>query len=612
MSTQMNGPSAGERGREAVIRTDSASAAPGNAEFLRTAKVMMVDDEPITLDILQGFLEEAGYRNFVVTSESKDAMALIAAERPDVVMLDLMMPEVSGFDIMQAMRGNADLMHIPIIMLTSSTDAPTKLRALELGATDFLAKPVDSSELVLRLRNTLAAKAYLDRVTNFDRLTGLYNRQNFIDRLEDVLRQTIRHGRTGALLHINLDRFKKVNEALGPALGDELLCAVAKRLEQCVRNTDTLGRIGEDAVAASLSRLGGDEFGVLLAEIDKAESTIVVAQRLLDALGPAFNIGGHEIVVTCSIGISVFPADGVEREIIVRNAAAALQVAKQQGGNTYAFYSVDLKNRSLLYLNLHSELRRAIDRSELQLFYQPKIETATRRLVGAETLLRWRHPTRGYVSPGEFIPLAEETGLIVDIGAWAFAEACGQVEAWQAAGLAPPKLAINVSGRQFTDKGFLPSIQQKLSSVKVDPRHLQIELTESMLMGNARGSIVILEQLKGLGLKLSVDDFGTGYSSLSYLRRFPIDELKIDQSFLADLGANDGSSSIVVAIIALAHSLRLRVVAEGVETEMQWQFLRDHGCDECQGYLFSKPLPADDFTGLLHKSSQNSQGVASK
>ncbi|MGQ0751354.1 MAG: putative bifunctional diguanylate cyclase/phosphodiesterase [Betaproteobacteria bacterium] len=596
----------------ALIRSGVDPASSGDGDFLRTAKIMMVDDEPITLDILQGFLEEAGYCNFVLTSEPREAVSLIASERPDVVMLDLMMPGVSGFDIMQTMRAEADLAHIPVIMLTSSTDAQTKLRALELGATDFLAKPVDSSELVLRLRNTLAAKAYLDRLTNFDRLTGLYNRQAFIDRLEDMLRQATRHGRTGALLHINLDRFKKVNEALGPALGDELLCAVAKRLEQCVRNTDTFARIGVDAEAPSLSRLGGDEFGVLLVEIDKAESTIVVAQRLLDALGPPFAIGGHEIIVTCSIGISVFPADGTEREIIVRNAATALQFAKQQGGNTYSFYSADLKNRSLLYLNLHSELRRAIDRRELRLFYQPKIETGSRRLIGAETLLRWHHPTRGYVSPGEFIPLAEETGLIVDIGARAFAEACGQVKAWEAAGLAPPKVAVNVSGRQFTDKDFLPSIQDILSDIKVDPRYLQIELTESMLMGNARGSIIILQQLKDLGLKLSVDDFGTGYSSLSYLRRFPIDELKIDQSFLADLNANDGSSSIVVAIIALAHSLGLRVVAEGVETEAQWQFLRDHGCDECQGYLFSKALPGEDFTALLVDSDQSTPAFASK
>jgi diguanylate cyclase len=570
---------------------------------LKTAKVMMVDDEPITLDVLQAFLEEAGYRKFVVTSEPSQAMDLIASERPDVVLLDLMMPEVSGFDIMKAMRAQADCQHIPIIVLTSSTDSETKLKALELGATDFLAKPVDSSELVLRLRNTLTAKAYLDRLTNLDALTGLYNRQMFIDHLDLTLRQASRHGRTGALLHVNIDRFKTVNEALGPALGDQLLQAVARRLEVCVRNTDTLARIGTETAALSVSRLGGDEFGVLLVEIDKAENTIVVAQRLLDMMTTPFNVGGHEVFATCSIGISVFPADGTERELLVKYAATALQFAKQQGGNSYSFYSPDLKNRSLLYLNLHGELRRAIDREELRLHYQPKIDTQTRRLIGAETLLRWQHPVRGNVSPGEFIPLAEETGLIVDIGAWAFAEACGQIKAWQAAGLHPPKIAVNISGRQFMDKDFLPSIQDILNDTGADPGHLQIELTESMLMGNARGNILILQQLKDLGLKLSVDDFGTGYSSLSYLRRFPIDELKIDQSFLVDINAEgmDSSASIVVAIIALAHSLSLRVVAEGVETEAQWQFLRDHGCDECQGYLFSKALPVSEFTALLPK-----------
>jgi diguanylate cyclase (GGDEF)-like protein len=593
-----------EKTNEALIRRARDPLSQDDSEHLRTATVMMVDDEPITLDVLQAFLEEAGYRRFVVTSESGKAMDLIASERPDVVLLDLMMPGVSGFDIMKAMRTEANCEHIPIIVLTSSIDAETKLKALELGATDFLAKPVDSSELVLRLRNTLAAKAYLDRLTNFDALTGLYNRQMFIDHLDLTLRQATRHhGRTGALLHINIDRFKKVNEALGPALGDQLLQAVARRLEQCVRNTDTLARIGTETAALSVSRLGGDEFGVLLVEIDKAENTIVVAQRLLDMMIAPFNIGGHELFSTCSIGISVFPADGTERELLVKNAATALQFAKQHGGNTYSFYSPDLKNRSLLYLNLHGELRRAIDREELRLYYQPKIETQTRRLIGAETLLRWQHPSRGNVSPGEFIPLAEETGLIVDIGAWVFAEACGQIRAWQAAGLHPPKIAVNISGRQFMDKDFLPSIQDILKDTGADPSHLQIELTESMLMGNARGNILILQQLKDLGLKLSVDDFGTGYSSLSYLRRFPIDELKIDQSFLVDINAPgmDSSASIVIAIIALAHSLGLRVIAEGVETEAQWQFLRDHGCDECQGYLFSKALPASEFTAMLSK-----------
>ena len=599
MTTNMNENNAGaliRNGRDPVAQDDSA--------FLRTAKVMMIDDEPITLDVLQGFLEEAGYRNFVLTSEPAEALTLIARERPDVVMLDLMMPQVSGFDIMQALRAQPDLALIPIIMLTSSTDAETKLKALELGATDFLAKPVDSSELVLRLRNTLAAKAYLDRLTNYDRLTGLYNRETFIDRLEHTLRQASRHGRTGALLHLNLDRFKKVNEALGPALGDELLRSAARRLEQCTRNTDALARIGDSEAALSLSRLGGDEFGVLLVEIDKAESTIVVAQRLLDAIALPFNIGGHELFMTASTGISVFPADGTERELIVRNAATALQFAKQQGGNTYSFYSAELKNRSLLYLNLHGELRHAMERGELKLYYQPKIETRTRKLIGAETLLRWRHHARGDVSPGEFVPLAEETGLIVEIGAWVFAEACRQVKAWEARRLPVPKIAVNISGRQFMDKQFLPTIQQILADTGADPRHLQLELTESMLMGNARGNILILQHLKDLGLKLSVDDFGTGYSSLSYLRRFPIDELKIDQSFLADLDSGEagGSRSIVVAIIALAHSLGLRVVAEGVETEAQWAFLRDHGCDECQGHLFSKAVPATEFTPLLTKS----------
>ena len=580
------------------------AAPPGDSavesEIAGRALVMMVDDEPITLDVLQAFLEDAGYRRFVVTSEPAKAMELLASERPDVVLTDLMMPVVSGFDILRDMRADVRFKHVPVIVLTSSTDAQTKLKALEMGATDFLAKPVDASELVLRLRNTLAAKAYLDRVTYYDTLTGLHNRRMFTDRLDWTLLQAQRYGRRGALFHINIDRFKKVNEALGPALGDELLQAVARRLEQCIRTSDTLSRIGEKEVVSSLSRLGGDEFAVL-AEIEKLEGVVTVSERLISLMVAPFHVGGRELSATCSIGISVFPDDGIDGDSLVKNAATALHFAKQRGGNIYSFYSSDLNDRSLQYLDLHSALRKAVTRGELRLFYQPKVETGSRRVAAAEALLRWQHPERGLVGPGDFIALAEETGLIVEIGAWAFGEACRQVKAWQAQGLQPPQIAVNISGRQFQDRGFLPAIRALLSETAVDPRYLQVELTESILMENAGENISILQELKALGLKLSMDDFGTGYSSLGYLTRFPIDELKIDRSFLMEIGTqgHEQTAPVVVAIMALARSLQLTVVAEGVETEAQWAFLRERGCNFCQGYLFGKPLPVTEFTALL-------------
>lgn len=581
------------------------SAHRADADMLKSATVMMVDDEPITLDVVQAYLEDAGYQKFVTVSEPETAVGLVASEMPDVLLLDLMMPRVSGFDILKAVRENPKFAHIPVIVLTSSTDSETKLRALELGATDLLAKPVDRSELVLRLRNTLAAKAYLDRLASYDRLTGLYNHQMFGEHMDWTLRLAQRQGRSGALLHVNVDHFRKVNEALGPALGDELLFAIARRLEEQVRGSDTVARIDGDADAPRLSRLGGDEFAVLLVEVDRSESVISVAGRILKMMAGAFHIGGHELFMTCSVGIAVFPADGMDRDTLVKSASVALKYAKQQGGNMHCFYSAELNNRSLHRLSLASALHNAVARDELHLYYQPKIDTRTGALAGAEALLRWKHPERGFVSPGEFIPLAEETGIIIEIGTWILEEACRQSKAWQTSGLPAPVIAVNISGRQFAHKGFLSAVGASLQKSAVDPRHLQLEITESILMGDIQGNIQTLTAIQKLGLKLSLDDFGTGYSSLSYLRYFPIDELKIDQSFVKDIGATgtDNSSSLVVAIIAMARALNLKVVAEGVETQAQADFLRDHGCDQWQGYFFGRPMPAADFTRLLEARS---------
>ena len=591
---------------------DSATRAPGNgagngtvhpdAEILNAATVMMVDDEPITLDVVQSFLEDAGYSKFITLSDPTMAIPLVAGENPDVLLLDLMMPEVSGFDILKELRANPKYEHLPVIVLTSSTDSETKLRALELGATDFLAKPVDASELVLRLRNTLAAKAYLDRLASYDRLTGLFNREIFGDHIDWAMRLAQRQQRMGALLHINIDRFKKINEALGPALGDAFLQAFAKRMEQGVRSSDTAARIGNDtALPPRLSRLGGDEFAVLLVEVEKTDQVAMIARRFLELMSAAFDIGGHELFMTCSIGISVFPDDASDKDSLIQRAAVALKFAKSQGGNTYSFYSADLNDRSLQLLSLTSELRIATQRNEFRLFYQPKIDTRTRALVGAEALVRWKHPKRGFVSPAEFIPLAEETGIIVDLGAWVIRDACQQISSWLADGLTVQTVSVNISGRQFSHKGFLPGIADLLQKNSFDRHLLQLELTESILMGDVQGNINILNQLRDLGLKLSLDDFGTGYSSLSYLRHFPIDELKIDKSFVKDIGAEGKSNSqtIVIAIIAMARALGLSVVAEGVETEAQAAFLKDQACDQWQGYLFGKPMPAEEFTILL-------------
>jgi EAL domain-containing protein (putative c-di-GMP-specific phosphodiesterase class I) len=291
----------------------------------------------------------------------------------------------------------------------------------------------------------------------------------------------------------------------------------------------------------------------------------------------------------------------MERDTLAQFASVALKYAKQQGGNTHCFYSSALNERSMQRLSLNTELHNAAANGEFRLFYQPKIDTRTQALAGAEALLRWRHPQRGFISPGEFIPLAEESGLILELGAWVLGEACRQITAWQTAGLAPVPVAVNISGRQFAQKSFLPALDGLLKRTAIDTRYLQLEITESIMMGDIESNIHTLDELKALGLKVSLDDFGTGYSSLSYLRRFPIDELKIDQSFVKDIGAagKANSSPIVIAIIAMAGALGLKVVAEGVETQAQADFLREHGCDQWQGYFFGRPMPAADFTKLL-------------
>jgi diguanylate cyclase (GGDEF)-like protein len=593
-----------EQSLSLTARSSATSASRAAlAESLAGATVMMVDDEPITLDVVQAYLEDAGYRNFVIVCDPEAAVPELAARLPDVLLLDLVMPGVSGFDILQRIRGDARFEHIPVIVLTSSTDAADKLRALELGASDFLAKPVDASELVLRLRNILTAKAYVDRLSSVDTLTGLHNRKIFSDQLQRALQATREGGFGGALLHFNIDRFRKINEALGPAMGDEFLRQIAQRLQQVAGAMPGAPVIGDPANACNLSRLGGDEFAAVLTGVDRPERVVEIAQRFLDMLARVFHIGGHELFMTCSIGISLFPQDSLERETLIQNAGVALKGAKVQGGNAYCFYASNLNDRALYALSLQSDLHNAIARNEFRLFYQPKIDARTGKLAGAEALIRWEHSKRGFVMPGEFIPLAEESGLIVDMGAWLMREASRQIMDWMSQGLFAVPVAVNISGRQFKHRGFLSTVRGILEACPIDRGLIQFEITESMLMGDMPGNIAIMNEIRGLGVELALDDFGTGFSSLSYLRRFPVSVLKVDQSFVREIAAQgkDDSRPVITAIVSMAHALGMKVVAEGVETEAQALWLREQGCDQFQGFLFSKPLPARDFTARISR-----------
>jgi diguanylate cyclase (GGDEF)-like protein len=487
-------------------------------------------------------------------------------------------------------------------MLVDDPAAANRLRALELGVMDYLNKPTDARELSLRMRNTLAITLRRARLAEQDALTGLSNRQRFNTILDWALTYAKRMRVVGAVLQIGVDRFAQVNEALGTSVGDRLLQEVARRLMECVRETDLVSTPGGQALenySVELSRIGGDEFSILLPVVQRGEQAATVAQRIHNALAVPFRVLGNELVLTCCIGIAVFPDDGMNRDTLLANAGAAMAHAKAQGRDRHSFYSKDMNQRSLSRLALERDLRMALERNEFSLDYQAKVGVKAGALSGAEALLRWRHPERGDISPLEFIPMAEELDLMTPLGEWALRAVCAQVRAWSAAGLAVPRISVNVSAQQVHQKGFELSVRRVLDEAKISGRHLVLEITESALMQDADKAVKLLRALRETGLAISIDDFGTGYSSLAYLRRFPLDELKIDKSFISEF--NEDSTAIASAIIALGHSLRLKVVAEGVEYDQQLQFLRRNNCDEYQGFLFSKPIPAIEFEVLMRQ-----------
>jgi diguanylate cyclase (GGDEF)-like protein len=577
----------------ALFRSDSP--APQRVNAAEDALVMMVDDEPINIEMTQAFLEEVGYTRFCSTTDPAQALRILRVVRPHVILLDIQMPEVSGFDILQAMRADETLRHIPVIVLTGAIGPETKLKALELGASDFLNKPVDSSELVLRLRNTLAARAYQEHLTYYDRLTGLPNRQRCLDEIDRALRRAQRLQRTGALIQIDVDRFTQINEALGPSAGDTLLQQIAQRLAECVSAWSSRHNEVETFEVPQLSRLSADEFMIVLPQAQSIESVADFAAVLRESASTAaYQIGGHEVFVTISQGVAMFPGDGSEVDQLLQHVGSAIHHAKEAGRNTCQFYAPELNARAVQHLSVENELRRAIERNEFCMYYQPKIDLQTGRLSGAEALIRWNHPERGLLGPGDFIPVAESANLIVPTGDWVIREVHRQAVAWQAAGLPAIMLSINVSARQFAQADFIENVTEVMGDRAMAGR-LCFELTETSMMEKPESKLEGLNELRNLGLSLSIDDFGVGYSSFSYLRRMPIDELKIDKSFIDEVETSEDSAAIVVAIIAMAKSLGLATVAEGVETEGQARFLRANGCGDCQGYFFARPMPAADF-----------------
>ncbi len=427
----------------------------------------------------------------------------------------------------------------------------------------------------------------LARQANHDSLTGLPNRNLLWDRIQSACARAQRYDNFAAVAFLDLDNFKVVNDSLGHTLGDHLLRAVAARLQAALRATDTV------------ARQGGDEFVLVLSDQTSERQVAGELERIAQSFAESFSIEGREVFITASIGAALHPLDAKDPESLMKSAELAMYRAKESGRNTYQLYTVEMQTRVTERLALESRLRQALPRGEFELYYQPQVDLRTNRVFGCEALIRWKQPDLGMVSPAKYIPLAEETGLIVPIGEWVLRTACAQCKAWQDAGLPPVTVAVNISARQFREKSLFELVGTTLAETGLAPGQLELEVTESVIMHDAQQVIASLQAFRDMGVRLSVDDFGTGYSSLSYLKRFPVDRLKIDQSFVRDLGTNADDVAIAQAVITLGHTLNLRVIAEGVETPEQLAFLRAHHCDEMQGYLFGKPMLAEEFGKLL-------------
>lgn len=576
------------------------AAEPAARNSLLDAKVMMVDDEPLMTDLIQTYLEDAGYTQFVVSNDPCEALAMLRREEPGVLLLDLMMPKVSGFELLEAIRADRALRYTPVIILTASAGADAKLRALQLGATDFLAKPVDESELVLRVRNTLAFHQYHKQLIDFDAVTGLPNPRLFDRGLVEVLHRRDLVGGLVALFSVQVPECRQLRETVHQAAGDSLAQVLALRLERYAADHRDSALLATPLERAPpVCRLGADHFGLLLEGLADIEAVEEVAQELIATLSESAVLGQHEVVASPWVGISMSPRDGHTAEVLRQAADLASSHARARGDVQYQFASADLNIRSHERFTLGSQLHHAAQRGELRLHYQPKLDLANNRIVGAEALVRWQHPERGLLQPGSFIGLAEELGLIRNIGNWVIERACHDMAGWARDGHGAVKVAVNVSKPQFMGGDLCSVLRRAMLDSGVAAEQLVVELTESVLMDNVSAGLAQMHELKALGVTLSIDDFGTGYSSLSYLKQFPLDELKIDRSFVADLPGGRADVAIVRTVVELGHSLGMSVIAEGVETEAQRACLQRLGCDCYQGYLFSRPVPEEDYLRLL-------------
>jgi diguanylate cyclase (GGDEF)-like protein/PAS domain S-box-containing protein len=700
---------------------------------VRRARVLVVDDQPVNVQLLEYLLKTTGYENVHSTTDPRQVVSLHLKFRFDLIILDLHMPHMDGFQVMEALKPLESESWLPVLVVTAEPDK--KLAALEAGARDFIGKPLDTVEVMTRIRNLLevrlmhresreygarlertvrertaalgrfrsamdattdgiflidaaslalvdvsdgacrmlgfsrealmridpvalglTTKAQLERhlatngaaheadiaetellraggegavpveiswqwqeagtsklliavardiserkqaqqrlkhLASFDALTGLPNRTLYFQNLRESIELAQDKSWRVAVLFITLDRFKIVNDSLGPALGDELLRQFSNRLVRVREQRDSVGR------------LGGDEFAVILSMTrEQQEEAAHVANEIREALRAPFDLDGQQAVLTASIGIAMYPDDAVEPETLVKYADTAMVRAREAGRDGYRFFTAGMNVQVLARLDLEVALRGALDGGQFVLHYQPKLELSTGRVCGVEALLRWNRPGHGLVYPAEFVPVLEETGMVVRIGEWIIMEACRQIAEWQAQGVREVRVAVNVSSRQFVEGDLESVVRAAIERHDIEPALLELELTESALMTNAERTIEVLERLKRLGIRIAIDDFGTGYSSLAYLKRFPIDKLKIDIAFVRDIVTNPDDAAIALAIISMARSLHMQVIAEGVETRAQMAYLRRHRCDEIQGFHFSRALPASQLAQLVRNNRE--------
>jgi diguanylate cyclase (GGDEF)-like protein len=548
------------------------------------AQVLVVDDDRSTRSSLRHTLQRDGF-HVEEAADGAQALLMLKRMRPDVILMDAVMPVMDGFTACARIQELTIGRAIPVLMITALEDNNSVERAFAAGASDYIPKPIHFAVLSQRVRRIIEANQAEKRIRHLaynDLLTGLPNRALFMDQLGRRIEQARVAGESVAVLFLDLDRFKNVNDTLGHDVGDRLLMAVAERIRRSVRNADCV------------ARLGGDEFTVVLGEVIGPNAAVAAAQNICRALATPFQIEGHDIFVTASVGISLYPHDGTDVGTLLKHADTAMYRAKKTNSG-FQFFEPSMEHSISEHVRMENDLRRALERNELDVFYQPQARLDNGQIIGVEALVRWRHPTRGMVSPAEFIPLAEETGLINSVGEWVLRTACAQLQSWLKSGLPSMRVAVNLSVKQLLQKDIAQIVESVLKETGLPPHLLELEITESTLMEHAQDTLEALHRLRDLGVRLSIDDFGTGYSSLSYLKRFPVDIIKIDRSFVRDVPHDADDASIVTGIIALAHSLRLEVVAEGVETASQLGFLRERSCDLMQGYYLSQAVPAEQF-----------------